>query len=50
MSILNGNLFDDDDLPIASKSVLYWYYEVSLSYGQNRAAFDCISIIVNPAP
>ena len=32
MSILNGDLFDDDDFPVGSRSVLDWFYEVSSSY------------------
>ena len=33
ISMLNGDLFDDDDLAVGSRSVLDQYYEVSLSYG-----------------
>ena len=47
-SILNGDLFDDDDFPVGYRSVLYWFYEVSSSYGRNRATFDCLSVIENP--
>ena len=50
MSILNGDLFDDDDHPVGSRSVLDWFYEVSSSYGRNRATFDCLSVFENPDP
>ena len=51
MSIFNGDLFDDGNFPsIGSRSVLDQFYQVSSSYGQNRVAFDCLSVIENPDP
>ena len=50
MSLLNGDIFDDDDFPVGSRSVLDWFYQVYSSDGHNRAAFDCLSVIENPDP
>ena len=42
------SLSDQRCYPLGYRSVLYWFYEVSSSYGRNRATFDCLSIIENP--
>ena len=50
LSMLNGDMFDDDDLPVGCRSVLDGHYEITLSYGRNRAIFFCILLILNPDP
>ena len=50
LSMLNGDLFDDDDLPVGCRSVLDHYYEVAMSYGRNRMTFYCMSVIVDLDP
>ena len=43
LSMLNGDIFNDDDLPIECRSVLEGEYEVALSYGRNQESFYNIS-------
>ena len=48
--MLNGDLFDDDDLNVGCRSVLDQYHEVATSYGRNRTMFYCISVSVDLDP
>ena len=50
LSILNGGMFNDDDLPIQCRSVLNGEYEVALSYGRNWESFYHISVILDLDP
>ena len=42
LSMLNGDIFDDDDLPLEYGSVLDGQYEIAMSYWRNRASFNSI--------
>ena len=50
LSMVNGDIFNDDDLPVDYGSVLDGHYGITLSYGRKRVSFYCISVILDLYP
>ena len=50
LSILNGGIFNHDDIPIEFRSILEGEYELTLSCGRDWVRFSHISVILDQNP
>ena len=50
LSILGGGIFNHDDIPIESRSILEGYYQLALSCGEDWASFSHILVILDQNP
>ena len=50
LSILNGSIFNHDDIPIEFRSILDQKYELTSSGGEDWVSFSYLSVIMDQNP
>ena len=50
LSILNGGIFNHDDIPIEFRSILEGQYELTSSCGEDWVSFSYLSVIMDQNP